>query len=279
MPFLRCAGARGAYARRVSSSIDVVLLAYNRFELTESCLRHLQAQGLAHRVIVVDNGSTDDTQERLSAEWPEVHLECFAENRGFPEACNRGVAAGSGEVVVLLNNDVDVRPDFLERLVEPLQDPTVGSVASLMLQPGEELIDSVGLAADVTLAGFPRLQGLPVARAHDALPVMAGPAGTAAAGTGGPRGRRSAASTRDCSRTWRTSTWRCGCVPRGGARWPRSMPSGCTWARPLTGTVRRGSGGTEASGAATCCAATGSCGEGRHRARSPPRLWSCLGTS
>ncbi len=165
----------------MSKSIDVVIVAYNRYELTDSCLRHLRAQPLGYRLIVVDNGSTDDTRARLHAEWPEAHLECFDENHGFPEACNRGVAAGSGEIVVLLNNDVDIRPDFMERLIEPLEDPTVGSVGSLMLQPGGELIDCVGLAADVTLAGFPRLQGLPAARAGEKLPVLAGPVGAAAA--------------------------------------------------------------------------------------------------
>jgi N-acetylglucosaminyl-diphospho-decaprenol L-rhamnosyltransferase len=165
----------------MASSIDVVIVAYNRYELTESCLRHLRAQTIDHRVIVVDNGSTDDTWARLRTEWPEVHLERFAGNRGFPEACNRGVAAGSGEIVVLLNNDVDCHPDFLERLIGPLREPTVGSVAALMLQPGEREIDSIGLAADVTLAGFPRHQGLAVNQAADALPVLAGPAGTGAA--------------------------------------------------------------------------------------------------
>ena len=86
----------------------------------------------------------------------------------FAEACNRGVREGSGEIVVLLNNDVDCRPDWLERLVAPLEaEPESGSVAALLLQPGEQLIDSVGLCADRTLAGFPRLQGLSVARAGD----------------------------------------------------------------------------------------------------------------
>ena len=163
-------------------SIDVVIVAYGRYELTDSCLRHLRGQTIDHRVIIVDNGSTDDTRARVRAQWPDVHLESFDDNRGFAEACNRGVAAGSGEIVVLLNNDVDVRPDFLERLVAPLQaDPEVGLVAALMLQPGERLIDSAGLTADVTLGCFPRLQGLDVAAAERERPVLAGPAGTAAA--------------------------------------------------------------------------------------------------
>jgi N-acetylglucosaminyl-diphospho-decaprenol L-rhamnosyltransferase len=163
-------------------TIDVVIVAYGRYELTRSCLSHLRQQTVEHRVILVDNGSTDDSRERIRSEWPAVHMECFEDNRGFAEACNRGVAAGSGEVVVLLNNDVDARPDFLERLVLPLQtDPETGSVAALMLQPGEQLIDSAGLAADVTLGCFPRLQGLDAREAPRERPVLAGPAGTAAA--------------------------------------------------------------------------------------------------
>jgi GT2 family glycosyltransferase len=163
-------------------SIDVVIVAYGRYDLTDSCLRHLQAQTVEHRVILVENGSRDDTRMRMGAEWPAVELELLDENRGFAEACNRGVSAGSGEVVVLLNNDVDVRPDFLERLVAPLeQDEALGSVAALMMQPGERTIDSVGLAADATLACFPRLQGMDVGQARCERPILAGPAGTAAA--------------------------------------------------------------------------------------------------
>ncbi len=163
-------------------SIDVVIVAYGRYELTDSCLRHLREQTVEHRVFLVDNGSTDDTYARVRADWPDVQLDHIDVNRPFAEACNRGVAAGAGEVVVLMNNDVDCRADFLARLLEPLeQDPRVGSVASLMLKPGEREIDSAGLTADVTLGGFPRLHGHDVSKASAAQPVLAGPAGTAAA--------------------------------------------------------------------------------------------------
>jgi len=164
------------------STIDVVIVAYNRFDLTESCLRHLQAQTLAHQLIVIDNGSTDGTSTHLRERWPQAKVERFEDNRGFAEACNRGVAAGSGEFIVLLNNDVDCRPDFLERLVAPLErDASIGSVAALLLQPSGESIDSIGLCADRTLAGFPRLQGLPAASAGDPHPILSCPAGAAAA--------------------------------------------------------------------------------------------------
>lgn len=166
----------------MSPTIDVVIVAFNRFELTESCLRHLDCQTLPCRPIVVDNASTDGTAGRVRAGWPDAQIERFEDARGFAEACNRGATAGEGEVIVLLNNDVDCRPDFLERLVAPLEsDPCVGAVAPLMLQPGELLIDSVGLTADVTLAAFPRHQGLPAGHAASMRPLLTGPAGTAAA--------------------------------------------------------------------------------------------------
>jgi GT2 family glycosyltransferase len=172
----------GPYDGAMAPSIDVVVLAYNRYDLTTSCLAHLAAQTIPHRVIVVDNGSTDDTRARLAVDWPAADVVALETNHGLPAASNLGVASGRGEIVVWLNNDVDCRPDFLERLVAPLvADPRVGSVASLMLAPGERTIDSIGLSADVTLAGFPRMHGLPADRARDAWPLLSVPAGTAAA--------------------------------------------------------------------------------------------------
>jgi N-acetylglucosaminyl-diphospho-decaprenol L-rhamnosyltransferase len=165
----------------VTASIDVVIPAHDRYDLTAKCLRHLAAQTIAHHVIVVDNGSTDDTRARVASEWPEVQLEFSDEHRGFPETCNRGVAAGSGELVVLLNNDVDCRPEFLEHLRAPFEDPRMGTATPLLLQVDERLIDSVGLVADVTLSGFPRQQGRDSSEAAAKRPLLLGPSGGAAA--------------------------------------------------------------------------------------------------
>jgi len=163
-------------------SIDVVIVTFKRWELTESCLRHLQAQSVPHSLIVVDNGSQDDTADNLRASFPDAKVVVLETNLGFPAACNRGVAAGSADVIVLLNNDVDVRPDFLEKLVRPFEaDRQVGSVAALLVQPGGKTIDCLGLAADRTLTGFPRLRGRPVGDAMSAEPVLVGPCGGGAA--------------------------------------------------------------------------------------------------
>lgn len=166
----------------MSLSIDVVIATFNGWELTERCIAHLRAQTVAHSLIVADNASVDGTPDRLRENVPEALLVETGDNLGFAAACNRGAEAGTGDVVVLLNNDVEPRPDFLERLVEPLErDSRLGSVAALLVRPDEKTIDSIGLAADTTLAGFPRLLGRPVADARNLTPRLAGPSGGAAA--------------------------------------------------------------------------------------------------
>jgi GT2 family glycosyltransferase len=163
-------------------SIDVVVAVHNRYELTHDCLEHLARQTVAHRTIVVDDGSSDGTPERLRRDWPHATVVELGANHGYTKAVNRGVSAGEGGCVVLLNNDALLRPDCLERLVAPLHDdPRVGSVAAVMLRPTEKTIDSVGVSADATLAGFARLQGRPAADAALPAPVLTGPEGTTGA--------------------------------------------------------------------------------------------------
>jgi GT2 family glycosyltransferase len=166
----------------VPLSIDVVIPVSGRNDLTASCLTHLATQTRAHAVIVVHSGADRQGAERLREDWPSVQVRHSGAPLGFAAACNRGVAAGRGEVVVVLNNDVDCRADFLEHLLEPLEaDSKVGSVACLLLRPGERTIDSAGLTADRTLAGFPRLVGLPAQQAERTRPKLVGPAGAAGA--------------------------------------------------------------------------------------------------
>jgi N-acetylglucosaminyl-diphospho-decaprenol L-rhamnosyltransferase len=164
------------------SAVDVVVPVYNGWQLTKTCLEHLHAQTTPHTVLVSDNGSTDGTPERIRKSFPYVHVVELGTNVGFAVACNRGVRAGSGEIVVLLNNDVECRPDFLERLIAPFRDDgRLGSVAALLVAPGQESIESVGLAVDRTLAGYPRLRGLGLSAARDTRPRLVGPSGAAGA--------------------------------------------------------------------------------------------------
>jgi GT2 family glycosyltransferase len=166
----------------MSADVDVVIPVYKHYELTDSCLRHLRAQTQPHRVIVVDDGSDDGGSERLRRDWPDVTVITLPANVGYARACNRGVRSGEAPFVVLLNNDVELDKNCLARAVQPLRDdPATGSVATLMLQVGGERIDSFGVTADPTLAGFARLHGLPAGAAATGRMLLSGPEGTAGA--------------------------------------------------------------------------------------------------
>ncbi|MCX6386220.1 MAG: glycosyltransferase family 2 protein [Solirubrobacterales bacterium] len=163
------------------STIDVIIPTHGGREITSSCLRHLANQTFDHRVIVVDNASPDDSVERLQADFPAISMIALDQNRGFGAACNAGIAASRGAIVVLMNNDVDAEPTLLAELAAAFEtDPQLGSVAPLLLRP-DGRIDSVGLCADSTLAGFPRLQGRQASEAGSTRPLLLGPAGSVAA--------------------------------------------------------------------------------------------------
>lgn len=166
----------------MESTIDVVIPTLDGWELLERCLVHLSAQTVPHTVIVVDDGSREEIETRVVGRFPETKVVRLDRTSGFAVASNRGVAAGAADVVVLLNNDVEVRPDFLERLNEPLlADAAVGSSAAVLLQRDGTVIDAVGVTADPTLAGFPRLRGYPLREAARDRPVLTGPSGGAGA--------------------------------------------------------------------------------------------------
>jgi N-acetylglucosaminyl-diphospho-decaprenol L-rhamnosyltransferase len=165
-----------------SDQIDVVIPVHGHYQLTDRCLSRLASQTEPHRVIVVDDASPDDSAQRLARAWPEVTVVTLEANRGFSAAVNAGVAAGTGDHVVVLNNDVQIVDEAVARLVAPLRtDPGLGSVAATILRADDHLIDSAGIAIDGTLAGFPRLRGEPASASARSRPRLAGPDGNAGA--------------------------------------------------------------------------------------------------
>lgn len=165
----------------MSREIDVVIPTWNGRDLLEQCLENLAEQSVGHRVIVVDNGSTDGTAALVRERFAAVEVVELERNYGFAGAVNRGVSHGESPGVVLVNNDVECDSAFLERLVEPLADERVGMVAGLLLRPGRAAIDSYGLECDATLAAYPRFEGAPYPATALHEEHLLGPSGGAAA--------------------------------------------------------------------------------------------------
>jgi len=126
---------------------SLVLLNYNGWELLNAALASVAAQRFdGYEVVVVDNGSRDDSVASLARDWPDVRVVALPENVGVTAALNRMVDAARGEYVALLNNDIELSPDWLGVLVEAMdRDPRLASVAGKLLRmDAPEIIDRAG---------------------------------------------------------------------------------------------------------------------------------------
>lgn len=115
--------------------VSVIIPNWNGLEHLPVCLDSLRRQRYPTvEVIVADNASADGSQAWLVEQHPQVRLLHLPENRGFTGACNAGLRAAAGEILVLLNNDTEVDPDWLAVVVDTFErHPQAGSVASKML--------------------------------------------------------------------------------------------------------------------------------------------------
>lgn len=161
--------------------LDVVVPVHGGWHFVRQCLESLRTQTIPVHVIVVDDLSPDDTLTRIRNEFSDATVLANATNKGFSASCNRGIAAGSAPYVLLLNSDVVARPDLSERLIESFEHAGahVGSIAPLLLAQNGT-IDSFGITADVTGAGYVRFAGADMGDADDRHPAVLGPYGAAA---------------------------------------------------------------------------------------------------
>ncbi|EFM12988.1 Methyltransferase type 11 [Paenibacillus curdlanolyticus YK9] len=109
---------------------SIILVTYNKLDYTKQCIDSIRQRTDEGRyeLIVVDNGSMDGTQEWLAAQ-PDIRLIANSDNAGFPRACNQGLAAAAGDLLMLLNNDTVVTPSWLEGLTTALLSATdIGAV-------------------------------------------------------------------------------------------------------------------------------------------------------
>ncbi len=105
--------------------VYIIVLNWNGWEMTSSCLSSLRALTYPNfRILVVDNGSTDGSPEKIRSEWPEIELLETGENLGFAGGNNQGILAAlkaQADYILLLNNDTTVDPSLVQEFVAHMQ--------------------------------------------------------------------------------------------------------------------------------------------------------------
>jgi GT2 family glycosyltransferase len=126
----------------------VVIVTLNEAEFIRPCLHALLPQlRPGDELVVVDNGSVDGTPETVAELAPEATILRLTGNPGYMAACNAGAAVATGDLLVLLNPDTTVAPDFAEAIKRPLADGRGWAAwqALLTQQGGTEVNTSGGI--------------------------------------------------------------------------------------------------------------------------------------
>jgi glycosyltransferase involved in cell wall biosynthesis len=117
--------------------ISVVIPAYNESATLATVVERVTDLGLDCEIVVVDDGSTDDTSTTL-AHLPEVRLLRHARNQGKGAAVRTGIAASVGDIVVVQDADLEYDPRDIPRLIAPLESRVADVVYGTRLRGGSE---------------------------------------------------------------------------------------------------------------------------------------------
>lgn len=132
--------------------VSIIILTRNTCELTRAAITHAlnRRDSLETEIIVVDNGSTDETPQRLPRDFPQIKFVRPERNLGFAAGCNLAAKGATGEYLLLLNSDSRLHSDTLGRAVEYMRGTMDCAVA------GAQLLNADGSRQN-SIANFPTL--------------------------------------------------------------------------------------------------------------------------
>lgn len=167
-----------------SPSVSVVVLNWNGGALVESCLSSVLAQEpLPSEVVVVDNGSSDGSLDRIRSLGGPVRMIELGTNRGYSAGMNEGIKATTGEFLVLLNLDVVLFSDYVRLCAGKLtENPGLGGVTGKLLRPGPThppILDTTGHLVYRSRRAVDRGEGEPDLGQYDAKTKIFGVCGAA----------------------------------------------------------------------------------------------------
>lgn len=118
--------------------VSVIIINYNTFSLTADCIRSVMehTKGTDYEILLVDNASTESDPGRFQELFPAITLVRSPRNGGFADGNNQGIAAASGDIILLLNSDTVLKEDSISLSARFLQDhPDTAVVSCQMTYP------------------------------------------------------------------------------------------------------------------------------------------------
>jgi GT2 family glycosyltransferase/glycosyltransferase involved in cell wall biosynthesis len=168
----------GSAPEHLRTTVSVILVNYRGADDTIAAIEHLEAVDWPRErleIVVVENGSGDESLSRLRGLGSRIRLVESADNLGFAAGCNLGVARASGEVVAFLNNDARPDRDWISAAMSRFGDLRVAAVASRVLDWEGKRVDYAGAALAWFGMGYKPHVGQPEPRAaHEARDVLFG---------------------------------------------------------------------------------------------------------
>jgi GT2 family glycosyltransferase/glycosyltransferase involved in cell wall biosynthesis len=170
----------------LSPSVSVIVVNLNGRALLGECLDSLVAQDYPQHqveIIMVDNGSTDDSIPFVREAYPAVRVIAAGHNLGFAGGNNLGARTATGEYLALINNDARADPQWLRAMVEEMEKgPEIVCVASKILGQDGKTIDFVGPVMNLYGRAFQIDEGMPLTPgSYDKLRELLAPCGGAMA--------------------------------------------------------------------------------------------------
>lgn len=129
-------GKGGSETVKAVVKLSILIVNWNSKDYLRDCLWSIRrtCSGLSLQVVVVDGGSFDGCSEMLVSEFPEVKFVQSPENIGFGRSNNLGFDSVTGEALLLLNPDTELRPGAVAELLKNLEQmPDVGIVGARLL--------------------------------------------------------------------------------------------------------------------------------------------------
>ncbi len=130
----------------VTRTISIVLLNWNGKRFLKDCIDSIQCQSYPNvELIIIDNCSTDGSQEVLQREYHQYPLLLNEKNLGYCGGANLGIRKARGEYVLILNPDVILDVNFLSHLIDAAEhDRSIGIVTGKLLRFDKHTLDSSG---------------------------------------------------------------------------------------------------------------------------------------